>query len=352
MSMHRDPQRRSRGVGAFVLSAAALLSLASATQGQAPATPPAPPASPAKETDAPETIKPGDRDSDQLYGQQQKLRATAERELKKLRGTHFKNIRNPKIRADGITKLYDYDQPALYPSLIEIFQHEGEDVRTALLDMFAASASDEGDASLAWLAIEAEDPAFRQMAKARLQQRISAGYGKSNRVHLVIMQGLRSQNDARVASAAQLAQNLGLFQTIPWLIQAQVGGTSTGGGGGTGNGRGSLAYILVGQQQAFISDLTPVVGQSAVAFDPQLSTLTTGTILQVFDAVVVTYRTEVHSALLGLSQGLSGRDLSGLGWDQPGWWKWYIDEGKGLIAAKQAASDKAKTEAPAATEPK
>lgn len=352
MSMHRDRQRRRPAAGVLVTTAA-LLSLASATQAQTPAPAPTDPATPpAKDTDAPETIRPGDRDPDKLYGQQQKLRAQAERELKKLRATHFKNIRNPKIRAEGITKLYDYDQPALYPSLIEIFQYEGEDVRTALLDMFAASASDEGDACLAWLAIEAEDPAFRQLAKARLLQRISAGYGNSNRVHLVIMQGLRSQNDSRIASAAQLAQNLGLFQTIPWLIQAQVGGTSTGGGGGTGNGQGSLAYILVGQQQAFISDLTPVVGESAVAFDPQLSTLTTGTILQVFDAVVVTYRTEVHGALLGLSERLTSRDMSGLGWDQPGWWKWYKEEGKDLIAAKQAASDKAKTESPAKAEPK
>lgn len=297
------------------------------------------PAQTGPEADVPEWLRRAAPNPDdparQVYSQQQKQRLVAEKELRKLRATHFKSIRNPKIRADGIVKLHDYNSPALFPSLIELFQHEQDDVRAAVVDILYLSASDEGDASLTWIAIEGDDPEFRAMAKSRLLERISAGNGASNRVRLVILQGLKSQDDARIGAAAQLAGHLGLFETIPWLINAQLGGSTTSTGGAGGDGQGALAWILVGQQQAFVSDLTPVVGESAVAFDPQLSTLTTGTILRVFDAHVITYRTEVNAALIGLSSRLTGRDMSGLGWNQPGWAQWYRDEGKGMIAAKR-----------------
>lgn len=343
--MHTD--RQAFPARPFATLAAALIALAGPAwtladppAGLPPSAPSTSPPDTVQENDVPEWIRraaPNPHDPGvKLYAQQQKQRVEAEKALKKLRATHFKSVRNPKIRADGIAELQEYNKPALYPSLIEIFQHEQDDVRSAVLDMLSKSATDEGDASLAWVAVESDDPAFREMAKARLLDRVSTGNGASNRVRLVIMQALRSKDDTRIASAAHLAQNLGLFETIPWLIQAQLGGTSTGGGGGGGNGQGALAWILVGQQQAFVSDLTPVVGESAVGFDPTLSTITTGTILRVIDANVITYRTEVNTALIDLSSKLSGHDTSGLGWNQPGWWKWYVDEGKAMIAAKQA----------------
>ena len=64
---------------------------------------------------------------------------------------------------------------------------------------------------------------------------------------------------------------------------------------------GALADILVATQQAFVQDLQPVVGDSAVGFDPELGVVTSGTILRVMGAYVVTYRTEVHNSLVGLS---------------------------------------------------
>lgn len=311
---------RTLGWGAALLAAQAALAQ-SAEPG--PASPP------------PAAKAPGPEDIQKLYQQQQKQRVEVEKELKKLRATHFRSIRNPKIRADGIVKLHDYNAPALFPSLIEIFEHEGNDVRAAVLDIFLLSASDEGDAALTWVAVENEDPEFRAMARARLMDRISAGNGASDRVRLVILQGLKAKDDGRIAAAAQLADHLGLFETIPWLINAQLGSSTTASGGGSGDGQGALAWIMVGQQQAFISDLTPVVGESAVAFDPQLSTITTGTLLRVFDAHVVTYRTEVNAALIGLSSRLTGRDMSGLGWNQPGWGDWYKQEGRALIEQKR-----------------
>lgn len=329
--------RRSAGVLVMTMLAAAANGLAEPPADAGPGS--APTSAPAPGEGVPDSQpRPGEA-TVKLYTQQQKLRADVEKELKKLRATHFKSIRNPKIRAEGIAKLGEYNRPALYPSLIEIFQYEQDDVRAAVLDMFHQSATDEGDASLAWVAIEGEDPEFREMARSRLVDRVSAGQGASNRVRAVIMHGLKSPNDARVAASAELAQHLSLFETIPWLIQAQVGGTTSASGGISGDRQGALAWIMVGQQQAFVSDLQPVVGESAVGFDPQLSTLTTGTILRVMDAQVVTYRTEVNAALIGLSSRLTGRDTSGLGWNQPAWWRWYVDEGKGLIAQSQASAE-------------
>jgi hypothetical protein len=86
------------------------------------------------------------------------------------------------------------------------------------------------------------------------------------------------------------------------------------------------------------------VGDSAVAFDPTISVITEGTILRVIDAVVVTYRYEVHNALVGLASQGWGRPTDHLGFDNAAWRKWYADEfvpyRKSLAAAEQSADGK------------
>jgi len=104
-------------------------------------------------------------------------------------------------------------------------------------------------------------------------------------------------------AAAGVINTLGLIEAIPALINAQVVGS--GGNGGGNNGDTSLAYIMIATQQAFVRDLTPVVGDSAVGFDPDLGVVSDGVYLRVLDASVVTYRTEVHSALVALTQAIS-----------------------------------------------
>ncbi|MGN6504117.1 MAG: hypothetical protein ACTHM6_01000, partial [Tepidisphaeraceae bacterium] len=44
---------------------------------------------------------------------------------------------------------------------------------------------------------------------------------------------------------------------------------------------GQRAYIIVSTQQAYVSDLTPVVGQSSVGFDPTVDTVQSGVVLDV-----------------------------------------------------------------------
>ncbi|MCA9300529.1 MAG: hypothetical protein KDA28_15770, partial [Phycisphaerales bacterium] len=124
-------------------------------------------------------------------------------------------------------------------------------------------------------------------------------------------------------AAAQVAGVLKMHEMIPHLINAQVSGQT----GGNREGTGSLAWIMNATQVAFVSDLEPVVADSAVAFDPELSVVSQGTLLQVFDAVVVTYRTEVHTTLMGLAEDAWGRPAPReLGWDSGKWHDWYDDE--------------------------
>lgn len=267
-----------------------------------------------------------------------------EQELRKLRRAHFGTIKRVDIRQEGLAKLRAYTEPSIFASLIEIFRNDAEDVRTAVLDIFSDAKNDSGDAALAWVSMTDRDEGIRAAALDRLQRRLAEVGGVSDRINLVVLKGLRSGDEKQMAAAAELAGNLGLYEVIPWLISAQVGQSLGGGGGGSGSNQGDLAYILVGQQIAFISDLTPVVSDSAVAFDPQISVITQGTLLRVNDAVVTTYRTEIHNSLVGLSSRYTGRPTIGMGWDQDKWWKWYQDEFlplKRARAAEKAAAEKA-----------
>lgn len=249
------------------------------------------------------------------------LRET-ERELKKLRATYFRNRRNTELRQLGIIKLREYTDPALFPSMLEIFRRDGDDVRGALLDHLADQESIEGDVTLAWVAVREKDPAFREAAGDRLVRRAEETGGVPYDVQCVIADGLRSSNDRVLGAAANAADLLNLYEAIPMLITAQIGG-----GGERDQPKGDLGYILIGKQTAYVSDLQPVVAENAVGFDPQISVLTEGTLLRISDAVVTTYRYEVHDALNRLgSRGWGGRSLGYLGWDQEAWRRWYAEE--------------------------
>jgi hypothetical protein len=263
---------------------------------------------------------------------QPRRRADMERELRKIRAEYFRNIRNQQIRQAGITKLRQYTDPVIYPSLLEIFARDGDDVRKAILEHLVDQQNDDADTVVAWAAVFDKDKNYRAMAGEALKHRVALAGGPTPRIKSVVAEGLRRMRDEEVASAAQLAQSLQIAEAIPMLINAQVVARRSNSGGE----EGSLAWILVGQQQAFVADLTPVVGPNAVAFDPQLAVATTGTVLRVIDAVVYTYRIEVHTALVGLTSDLWGRSTAHLGWDGKAWAEWYRTEFQPYWAARQA----------------
>lgn len=280
------------------------------------------------------------------YAAHQKTRLQVERELKKLRATYFRGTKNTETRQVGISKLNNYSEPAVFPLLLDLFKAEDRDVRTAILDHLADIGSDQADATIAWGAVFDDDPWFRAEATKRALRRAKASGGASNRVKWAAAAGFRSKNEKHIAAAAFFARDLSMYDAIPEMINLQVGGgggRSGGGGTGVGGGGGSgvtlsagdpgtgIGILMVGTQQAFVSDLQPVVGDNAVAFDPTLSVVTEGVVLRVIDAVVITYRTEVNQSLIALAdkgwnQASEGRTTSPMGWDQVKWRQWYTSE--------------------------
>jgi hypothetical protein len=272
------------------------------------------------------------------YAKRQKSKKQLEKELFKIRHEFIHNIKKTELRQIGIHKIRSYTQPYIYESLVTTFEKEGDDVRQAVFEHLADQKNDEADTTIAWFGVFGKRPETRADATSALKVRlkdIKSGDQVSNSVKTVVAQGLRSGDNKELSAAAGLAQQLKLVEAIPMMINAQVQGQQVATGGGNGDDGRSLAWIQIGTQQAFVSDLTPVVGDSAVAFDPTVSVITSGTVLRIVDAVVVTYQVDVHNSLIALSSDAWGQPTHKLGWDQVAWRTWYKDEFKPFLA-KQA----------------
>lgn len=264
-------------------------------------------------------------DAAREYMAQQEARERTEKELRKLRFAHFETTHAP-TRAEGIEKLKQYNDPALFPLLIDIFAREDSDVRLAVLDMFASQQGPEGDAALTWEALFDSQQLVRDEAMLRMQDRLRASDGAlPESAKLVLYQAFKSSNPTSRGLAAGLADTLNLVEAIPWMVTTQLQ-VSGGNSGELDDGRGSLAFIAVGQQTAYVSDLQPVVSDNAVGFDPQVSVINTGTVVRVDDAVVYSYNLDVHNALVRMTSRLWGQPTDELGWDYRRWMQWYKGE--------------------------
>lgn len=259
-----------------------------------------------------------------------------EKDLRKLRQQFFRGSRSTEIREAGIAQLRrDYDDPALYGVLLEVFADEDADVQRAILSMFAAHETEQADGAIAWTTVFGEDEDLRALAVETLKDRFDVEDTFEPRipraVSSVVQAGLAKSDDDQVEWAAGVAESLKLYEAIPWLVSAQAQARSSG------RGTGPLGTIMVGQQQAFISDLTPIVGDSAVAFDPTLSVVTSGVVMQVFDAVVVTYRVGVHSSLVNMTSRAWGRPTDRLGYDPRLWSRWLNEDFMPLLEERRLA---------------
>lgn len=283
------------------------------------------------------------------YASQQRERLKLERELKRLRYEHFQRTRRDELREQGLNKVWEYGKDrTLFPTLIQIFQHEGEDVARSLIALFERDASDEGDAAIAWMAVYNRDEKIRSYATERLSSRLRSQTPAgempeaSYRVRAVIAGALGRSEYEYATRGAELVQRAGLAGLIPWLVSAQV--ASGGGSGGERGGRGDLAWIFIGQTVWYVADVTPVVGEQSIAFDPQIAPVNTGALLRVHDAVVIEYRTIINTILISMASEVAGRDMASLGFDQKRWRGWLADEFPAQLAAHQ---DKLRAEAAA-----
>jgi len=245
-----------------------------------------------------------------------------ERELRRIRYQYFRATNNTEIRQVGLAKMREYTDPIAFEPLLEVFGESDAEVREAMLDHIAAQATPESDAALTWAAVYADNEQLRNAAAYRVHSRFDQSGEVTLGQERIIASGLAEQSDGPLTAAANLADMLKLYQAIPMLINAQIGG---GPSGGTERA-GALGQIWVAQQQAFVSDLQPVVSDSAVGFDPTLDVVSSGVVMRVMDASVVIYRSEVHQSLISLSSNAWGKSTADLGWDRQKWHDWYTGE--------------------------
>lgn len=260
-------------------------------------------------------------------------RAQNEKQLRTIRRKHFGLGKGTASRQEGLAKLLEIAEPAMYPLFIEVFGRDDLETKTTVMGLFEQAASPEGDAALTWMAVFDRDAAAREEALQRAIKRKAKWpvTATPRAVQLVAFEALGSRDAATVTRAGNVVDALNIVEALPWMIAGQARSTSSG---GATERTGALAWIVVGTQTNYVSDLEPVVSEGAVAFDPEISTFTSGTFIRVLDAVVVTYNLELHNALTRFSRRLTNADTDHLGWNYAAWKRWHENEFKPLWAAK------------------
>ncbi len=229
-----------------------------------------------------------------------------------IRRRHFGMRRDPAVRAVGIAMLREWRDPASLLVMHRLLRREKDDVRRAMLDHFE-SLDSAGQGALAWIAIHDEDPALRGEAQRRLQRPADPA------ALAIIDDALRGLRHEPVNRAGLLAGHLDAIAAIPHLIFAQVASDEV-------PESGDLAWIAIGSQISYVADLVPIVGNGVGAFQPVPGTIYQGVVLQVRDAVAISYRTDVHRSLVAMTSRIQGDPTGDLGYDPVAWWHWFNDE--------------------------
>jgi hypothetical protein len=243
-------------------------------------------------------------------GGSQELRAA----IRRIRREHFGSMRVPERRAEGIAKLRAFDGLSAIEPLYRELRAESDDVVNAMFDHIA-TMGEAGQAALAWIAIHDESDSLRARATVRLARPASAG------ALGVLDATLRSSNHMIANRAGSLAGAIGAIEAIPLLIHAQAAGDEP-----SRQNQGDLAWISFLRQRSYVANLVPIVGTNSGGFQPVIGVINEGALLQVTDAVVVSYRPEVHDSLVRLSSAAWGRSTEGFGYDTDRWLAWYRDE--------------------------
>ena len=233
-------------------------------------------------------------------------------QIRAIRHEYLGKIKVPPIRAEGLTQLREFTDPAAFMPLIRELTGEADDVRVGVLDHFA-TLGDDGQAALGWLAIYDHDPAIRHEALTRMVS--PAGLPVLN----VLDQALRQHRHEIANNAGFVAGALNALETIPLLIFAQATADPV-------DSQGDLAWIAIATQTAYVQRIEAVVGAGAGGFRPILGIVTEGVILRVVDAVAINYRTEIHRSLVAMTTNDWGQSTEYLGYDMGRWRAWYNED--------------------------
>ncbi|MBL9148255.1 MAG: hypothetical protein JNM94_06115 [Phycisphaerae bacterium] len=215
-------------------------------------------------------------------------------------------------RAEGIAKLKTITNPSAMVPMYEMLRTQSDDIVLGVLDHFS-SLGEGGQAALAWIAINDEDERIRHEATRRITKPATPA------VLGVLDNALRSNTHMVVNRAGALAGTLNAIETLPLLIFAQATRDRI-------ERKGDLAWIAIGTQMSYVSNVVPVLGDNSGAFQPIIGVINEGVLLRVTDAVVITYRTEVHTALVNMTSADWGQSTEYLGFDPARWYAWFNDE--------------------------
>lgn len=233
----------------------------------------------------------------------------AKEELLSIRRRWLGPRRDPATRAEGLARLAEFTEPSALLPMHEVLRREDDDVRLAMLDHFERLGSP-GQAALAFVAIRDTDAAMRGEATRRLKRPADPG------ALAMLDEALRERRHETVNRAGLLAGHLQAVEAIPHLIFAQVAADEV-------PASGDLAWIAIGSQISYVADLVPVVGNNVGAFQPIVGTIMEGVVLQVQDAVAISYRTDVHRSLVAMTTYEFGEPTDFLGYDPARWHAWF-----------------------------
>ncbi len=281
-------------------------------------------------TDAQElTTTPPTRGADERYAREPMPKRTPPDlagEIRAIRREHFGDMRKAAIREAGFEKLRKFGSPNAITAMYEELRGERDDVVLAMLDHIR-SLGDSGQAALTWMAIMDANPNLRHEATRRIEKPVtSATLG-------VLDAALRSPDDLVANRAGSLAGAIGATQAIPLLIAAQATERER-------ENTGDLAWIAIQTQRSYVQNLVPVVGDNSGAFQPIIGVIGEGVVFRVMDAVVVTYRTEIHHALVALSSSDWGQPTDRFGYDIAAWQRWYREEYLPVLTERSAERDR------------
>ena len=247
-----------------------------------------------------------------------------EKQLRLIKREYFRS-QNASLMNEGLEQIREFTDAAAFKPMLEVFEDSPDGVRLAIFDHLAAQG-EQGQAALAWAAIhftKEDEAAMRHEATLRLGEAINSNKERRSQTPQPVLQildnALRSNNHVLANNAGALAGAISALETIPLLMFAQA--TED-----VAPADGDLAWIAIQTQQAYVANVTPVVGDDAGAFQPVIGVVSEGTILRVMDAVVVTYRTEIHSALVNMTTHDWGQSTEHLAYNMKAWWTWYNTE--------------------------
>ncbi len=238
---------------------------------------------------------------------------------------HLGSMKVESIRNEGIAKLKEFVDPAAFRVMFELVSDEKDDVRLAVLDHFAAQG-EPGAGALAWAAIHTEDAAIRHEATNRIPRPVPRSVLRE------VDNALRDPKHIVANNAGVLAGALNIVEAIPLLIFSQATEDRN-----PGQNEGDLAWIAIQTSTVYVANLEPVVGDGAGGFAPVLGVLREGVLMRVIDAVVVNYRTDIHTSLVNMSSSEFGSSTEHLGYNMPKWYAWYNTEFVPAYNAKHAA---------------